>query len=625
MWSQLAARALRQRSRGCSIRLAHTVANGRKSKISRALFVAGGLGAGALLLQPAYADILERGDASLDLASRGSKYAKPPTPSGEKNVLETFTWGTNKYHTTSSSDLYDSRRPTPFAQLSGAGVALRDLAFHEKHAACVDAAGNVYQWGDGFFGKGHPEDKRQPIPTLKGKDIVKLAMSASKIYALSSSGKVYVISSDIGKQAVNADTPGVRMSWWNPARLWQTQPSVDFIELHPGSKLASNERFASLSAGRSHLLAVTSTGRTFSTPISSSANSHGQLGVRQVQLLIPRASQDTSTSAPVRSSVDLIPKALLDPYAKSTPGIRTPDRSSQASQASDANPTEADIRFCDMLFEIPSLRGVEIAQVSAGDRSSYARTKKEGRVLGWGANEYGQLALGSTVTMECVTVPTEIVFTRSYQGAPGLRCLDITAGGDVVYFTVESTRASTASDSSPNVSIDLFAAGMGQFGSLGNASWSQAQGSPVRVKGVSGIQEYNEATRSLQPLAPKLVTASPTHHAMIVMDTSTSGGSASGKSAAQPAQGCDIMTWGSNADYQLGIGKRSNMPQPTHLPSDPFAGGYDVDAKVERMMTRGRQVDALRDLEGKTLAKNARVEQTVVAGWGCGAVYWKVV
>jgi alpha-tubulin suppressor-like RCC1 family protein len=28
------------------------------------------------------------------------------------------------------------------------GVALRDLALHETHAACVDARGDVYQWGD---------------------------------------------------------------------------------------------------------------------------------------------------------------------------------------------------------------------------------------------------------------------------------------------------------------------------------------------------------------------------------------------------------------------------------------------------------------------------------------------
>jgi alpha-tubulin suppressor-like RCC1 family protein len=45
-------------------------------------------------------------------------------------------------------------------------VALRDLALHEHHGACVDARGDVYQWGDGFFGT---DSDRKPVLTLQGK------------------------------------------------------------------------------------------------------------------------------------------------------------------------------------------------------------------------------------------------------------------------------------------------------------------------------------------------------------------------------------------------------------------------------------------------------------------------
>ena len=48
-------------------------------------------------------------------------------------------------------------------------VALRDLALHEKHAACVDARGDVYQWGDDFFGGEAGSSHAQPQLTLKGK------------------------------------------------------------------------------------------------------------------------------------------------------------------------------------------------------------------------------------------------------------------------------------------------------------------------------------------------------------------------------------------------------------------------------------------------------------------------
>lgn len=49
-------------------------------------------------------------------------------------------------------------------------VALRDLALHERHAACVDARGDVYQWGDGFFGSSSTSksESQGPKLTLRG-------------------------------------------------------------------------------------------------------------------------------------------------------------------------------------------------------------------------------------------------------------------------------------------------------------------------------------------------------------------------------------------------------------------------------------------------------------------------
>lgn len=59
----------------------------------------------------------------------------------------------------------DIRQPTIAKWLEG--VALRDMQLHKRHAACVDARGDVYQWGDGFFGP-VLEGGMKPIPTLKG-------------------------------------------------------------------------------------------------------------------------------------------------------------------------------------------------------------------------------------------------------------------------------------------------------------------------------------------------------------------------------------------------------------------------------------------------------------------------
>jgi hypothetical protein len=48
------------------------------------------------------------------------------------------------------------------------GVALRDLVLHKSHAACVDAHGDVYQWGSGFSGSGS-ENELGPTLTLRNK------------------------------------------------------------------------------------------------------------------------------------------------------------------------------------------------------------------------------------------------------------------------------------------------------------------------------------------------------------------------------------------------------------------------------------------------------------------------
>lgn len=58
------------------------------------------------------------------------------------------------------------QRPTNVKWLEN--VALRDLVLHEHHAACVDGRGNVYQWGDGFFGSVATETKK-PKATMCGK------------------------------------------------------------------------------------------------------------------------------------------------------------------------------------------------------------------------------------------------------------------------------------------------------------------------------------------------------------------------------------------------------------------------------------------------------------------------
>lgn len=113
--------------------------------------------------------------------------------------------------------------------------------------------------------------------------------------------------------------------------------------------------------------------------------------------------------------------------------------------------------------------------MASSDRTSFVRTPG-GRVLGWGANESGQIGLGANATVEMVSVPVEVVLARNYPGGTVLTCTDIKAAGQTTFYTVE--RAMAGKDTV----VDLLACGNGMSGSLGNGMWSSANGVPTRVK-----------------------------------------------------------------------------------------------------------------------------------------------
>lgn len=159
------------------------------------------------------------------------------------------------------------------------------------------------------------------------------------------------------------------------------------------------------------------------------------------------------------------------------------------------------VHFCDKLYEVPALKEIKIAQAVAGDRTSFVRTAEQGRVLAWGANDFGyvfmthhamrplreisrrQLGLGNATTLPYVTVPTEVILSRYCPVGTYSKCLDIVTGGDLSFFVVER-----ASPGKP-VTIDVLAAGRGQWGALGNGTFSSAQSEALRVRAVSGLTE----------------------------------------------------------------------------------------------------------------------------------------
>ncbi|KAF8626336.1 hypothetical protein AX15_004995 [Amanita polypyramis BW_CC] len=463
-------------------------------------------------------------------------------------------------------------------------VALRDLAFHKNYAACVDARGDVYQWGE----KVTSLQNQMPRLAMKGKDIKEIRLTDNKLYALSTTGRVYALSLVSSEEGLHqSDSTSASNSWWGASWFGGKGESIEFIEVIPKQKLSWGERITSIVAGDNHLLAVTSKGRTFAHPINKHANSCGQLGIRKVEV-----HNDLRDGKQESLVVDLTPRSLVDPFVMAALANRRGRPSEESDKAPKLN--DKSIHSCPYLFEIPALQGVFVEQVAAGRRSSFARTST-GRVLAWGANEYGQLGLGKEIPFETVTVPTEVILWRFTPATMQTKCLDVSAGGDLTSFTVERSKGSQAS------SVDLLMCGNGQWGGLGNNTYSTAQGTPVKAKSVSGLSEYDDDTRSLRPIQLHSIAISPSGHVMAILETSKNVG------------GRDLVVWGRNLAGELGNGRRSSVATPTTMEG--------VDGRV---MLRRRKGE-VRDMGGGVWGQGVAVEQRAAAGDGTSAIYWRIL
>ncbi|KAG7092292.1 hypothetical protein E1B28_008654 [Marasmius oreades] len=502
---------------------------------------------------------------------QGAASTQPEKSNTSTDVLQTLVWGSNRCKLLSIKPATENVR---FPQVATwlDNVALRDLAFHKTYAACVDARGDVYQWGEGFS---LPESTK-PGLTLGGKDIVQIQLSDSRLYALSSSGKIYILSASESQQKP-LSLSSSSSSWWKKTLGLEGKPS-NCNEIIPEVALSSGEKFTSISAGDHHLLALTSSGRAFAHPITKQANAYGQLGFRK--LGFPNASLRRQYGDSETVAVELVQEA--NKKGEST----EEDLQSQTDDKS--------VRFCRRIFEIPSLGGIKLKQLVAGGRTSLALTET-GRVLGWGANEYGQLGLGNNVMLDTVTVPMEVALWKSLVAGAKSRCLNIAAGGDLTCYTVERVI-----DPSP-ATVDIMMCGNGQWGALGNNVFTNAQGTPVRARNVSDLTEYNDETRRLQAVPPHSVSVSPTGHVLLSLQPMGSDR--------------DLLAWGKNYDSELGNGKKSSMAVPVVM----------QNAEGDRMMLSKIKAKEVLDLSGRRWKRDVEVEQRPVTGYCNSAVFWKVV
>ncbi|KJZ76787.1 hypothetical protein HIM_03664 [Hirsutella minnesotensis 3608] len=444
---------------------------------------------------------------------------------------------------------------------------LRDLKLTRDFGAAINENGDLVQWGLGYS-----SENPKPETTLKGKDLIKIQVSADRVIALSRKGTVYSVPSAREDQQGGAKREESASSW----SLWSSggRETISFRTLTPGG-LSRGERVTDISSGLEHCLILTNRGRVFSAVSSGhSFPAKGQMG-------IPGLAWETRPSGPY-----------------------------------------------DQAHEIAALRGFEVDKIATGDFHSIV-SDKAGRIFTFGDNTFGQLGFEAEPGLSQISTPSLVSIDKLYRSS-GLvpKVTSVAAGGVNTFFTVDADAPAigqTVQDVSPARTMprtvtDLWACGQGVSGTLGTGRWTHVTVGPTKVKSLSSLYEFDEKTNKMMPIKLKSLSIGTTHCAA-VMDNVTETNISQHSSEHSTNWGADVLFWGGNEYYQLGTGKRSNLNAPTYI--GPLDGGEaDADkgrkGEVHRLCLTPRQTARVGE-GGK--GRKVTLEQKVECGKFVTGVY----
>lgn len=488
-----------------------------------------------------------------------------------------YAWGSNTGRVV-APDSTENVIKTPRRIAFFDGKLLRDIKLDRTFGAAIDEDGNLLQWGVGYAA-----DTTVPVTTLRGKNLVSLAISRDRILALSKGGKVYSIS--ISAEEQQSGSKPVESSW---IPFWPNTSPIAYRALSP-AQLASGEKVTSIASGLEHALLLTNKGRVFSTASASdSFPSRGQLGV---------------------------------------PGLTWNTRPEGSF---------------DQPHEVTTLRGFPIKSAACGDYHSLV-LDDAGRVFAWGDNASGQLGFDYNPESSIVDAPSLLSTGKLYSGSgQQIKITSIAAGGSNSYITVDVTKVASQARSKEGgeeedvraklqlgrVTADTFSFGAGITGSLANSRWTHVQSTPTKIPTLSGLFEYDEKNNVPVPIRLQTLSIGSTHAAAVMANiTKTSIPSSNhaddknNHTDDDTNWGADVVFWGGNEHYQLGTGKRNNVNVPVYL--QPL----DREAEVQRARksTGGKEEHRFHITPRAEVrlgdGRWRSVEQRVVCGRAVTAVY----
>jgi hypothetical protein len=188
------------------------------------------------------------------------------------------------------------------------------------------------------------------------------------------------------------------------------------------------------------------------------------------------------------------------------------------------------------------------------------------------------------------------------------------------FFTVDATRITDTPVQDGRLKTgrivsDVLSCGQGIYGSLGNGRWVHTQGEPTKIKSLSGLFEWDEATNSVVPIRVARLSVGATHSA-VVLDNVTFVNAKKNTSQNDTNWGADVLWWGGNEFFQLGTGKRNNQATPGYI--------APLDTELSALREKPDEQHRFHLTPKKTIqvgGSSVSVEQRVECGRGLSAIY----
>ncbi|KAF2738027.1 RCC1/BLIP-II [Polyplosphaeria fusca] len=472
-----------------------------------------------------------------------------------------YAWGSNVGRVVapgSSQPYVKTPQRIPFFD----GKLLKDIKLDTSFGAAINEKGDLLQWGTAF-----DKEAMEPVTTLRGQNLIQLAISRDRILALAKSGTVYSI--PVSREEQVAGKKPILSSW---LPFWGSSPIDVSARIRTPESLGWNERVTNISSGLEHALLLTSSGRVFSMASGSEHYpTRGELGI---------------------------------------PGLQWETRPAGAF---------------DLPHEITTLKGFPISNIATGDHHSLV-SDAAGRAFSFGDNSAGQLGFEFNPDSSFIDAPSLLPTQKLYSGSGQQASVtNVFAGGKTSFITIETIKPNFSAKAPGRITADTWAFGYGLTGQLGMGRWIHTQNSPMKVPSFSSLFEYDETNDSVIPIRLAYLSVGDKHVAG-VMDNVASVNVGRKHTENETNWGRDILFWGNNEFYQIGSGKRNNVSQPTYIePLDRAAESERTMSmlglakqKPEKEMHRF-QITPRQNV--KIEGRNVSVEQRVECGRGVTAVF----